>query len=95
MGPPRFFFWVPGAPASRGNVQGPILAPLVTRFRSATCGGGAPLDGVVRLVTGARGALRAGREVQLLMALSDEALARRGLTRDGIAPHALRLHLPD
>ncbi len=62
------------------------------------CARGAPRGGRTRLVDlclGARGALRAGREIERLRALSDAALAREGVTRDGIVSHALKLHLSD
>lgn len=61
-------------------------------------GGGAPDDDGIRLarvLRGALGAVRAGREVERLMALPDEALERTGLTREGIVAHALRRYLPD
>lgn len=70
--------------------------PTMEGFARAGFGGGAPSDWHARLaliVNGARGALRAGREVERLMALSDDALARQGLTRDGIVAEALRRHL--
>lgn len=83
------------SPAAAGAGTG---LPTHAAAPAAIPGGGAPLrelDRLVRVLRGARGALRAGREVERLMALSDEALARTGLTRDGIVAHALRRHLPD
>ena len=62
------------------------------------CARGAPRGSRTRLVDlylGARGALRAGREIERLRALSDAALVREGVTRDGIVSHALWLHLGD
>ena len=62
------------------------------------CGRGAPRDDrtlLADLFRGARGGLRAGREIKRLQALSVAALAQEGLTRADIIPHALRLHLGD
>ena len=67
-------------------------------FPVARCGGGAPPDDrtlLADILHGARGALRAGREIERLTALTDLALAREGLTRDDIVARALRLHLGD
>ena len=75
------------------------MTPFPTADASiAEAAGGAPpddCDRLGRMLRGACGAMRAGREVERLMALSDEALAGRGPTRDEIVAHALRLHLPD
>ncbi len=73
-------------------------AATFTGLAAPRCARGAPRGGRTRLadlLLGARGALRAGREIERLRALSDAALAREGMTREGIVSHALRLHLGD
>ena len=37
--------------------------------------------------------LEAGREAEYLLSLSDRALARRGLRRDEVVPHAFKRYL--
>lgn len=67
------------------TTTGPDLGGLADRV----------IDGFLAMISSVPNAIRAAREAEELLSLTDAELAARGLTRDGVAQHVVSRCLRD